>query len=185
MKNAIILHGVSSNPEQFWFPYLKTELEKKGYDTWVPQLPEADNPQLAIQLPWLKKHAVLTLDTIIIAHSSGVPLTLALLETIETPIHQAILVSGFIINKKPRPPHIAKDEKYDWRKIRENAKHFVIINATNDPWGCNDEQGRKIFDHTGGLLVINTEGHMGSESFNQPYKKFPLLVKLVELAENG
>lgn len=70
--------------------------------------------------------------------------------------------------------------KYDWEKIKANCQNFVFINAANDPWGCNDKQGRKMFDKLGGTLIINNEGHMGSNKFNQPYKKFPLLVALVE-----
>jgi hypothetical protein len=39
-----------------------------------------------------------------------------------------------------------------------------------------------MFDHLGGTLIVrHGEGHMGSDSFNQPYKEFPLLEKLIVL----
>ena len=51
----------------------------------------------------------------------------------------------------------------------------------NDPWTCDDKQGRMMLDHLGGVQVIpKGEGHMGSTTYNQPYKEFPLLVKLVQ-----
>jgi hypothetical protein len=36
-----------------------------------------------------------------------------------------------------------------------------------------------MFEHLGGTLIINNEGHMGSDSFHQPYKAFPFLLKLI------
>jgi len=34
----------------------------------------------------------------------------------------------------------------------------------------------------GGTLIIrHGEGHMGSDKFNQPYREFPLLEKILEL----
>ncbi len=56
----------------------------------------------------------------------------------------------------------------------------MFIHSDNDPWGCSEKQGKEMFDKLGGTLIIkHGEGHMGSDSFNQPYKKFPLLVKLI------
>ncbi|MEK7577324.1 MAG: hypothetical protein AAB492_01730 [Patescibacteria group bacterium] len=30
------------------------------------------------------------------------------------------------------------------------------------------------------MIIRHGEGHMGSDSFKQPYKEFPFLVKLIE-----
>lgn len=51
MKNVIILHAMEDGPENHWYPWLKMELEKNGYDVWVPQLPDTANPQLEKWLP--------------------------------------------------------------------------------------------------------------------------------------
>lgn len=73
-------------------------------------------------------------------------------------------------------------EKYNWDKIKKNVKDLIIINSSDDPWGCNTKEGLEIFKHLGGTLIVRDgEGHMGSDSFNQPYTKFPLLEKLLEL----
>ncbi|MBI5123409.1 hypothetical protein HZA75_06145 [Candidatus Roizmanbacteria bacterium] len=53
MKNAIILHGSSCNPNSFWQPSIKKFLQKKGYNVWVPQLPNADRPDLKEQLSFI------------------------------------------------------------------------------------------------------------------------------------
>ncbi len=177
MKNAIIFHGTGSNPKQFRFPWLAKRLERESYKVWVPQLPGADEPDLKKQLPFVLKNWKIDKDTILIGHSAGSPLILAILEKISVKIKKAVLVAGYI-DPDDRPALVLKS-KYNWEKIRKNVQDFVFINSVNDPWGCNDVQGRKMLDKLGGVLVVNKDGHMGSESFKQPYKKFPLLLKLI------
>ena len=182
MKNAIILHGISETPKSFWLPYVKRELEKKGYQVWVPQLPQKDNPDIKIALPYVLSNGKFTKNTVIIGRSSGGPLTLSILEKLNIQINQAILVAGFVL---PLPVTGAANKmlqtKYDWKKIKQHVKDIIFINSDNDPWGCDDKQGKYMLDHIGGKLIIpKGEGHMGSDKFNQPYKKFLLLIKLVD-----
>lgn len=72
-------------------------------------------------------------------------------------------------------------DSYDWQKIKVNSENFIFINSINDPWGCDDRHGRELLSRLGGMIIINHEGHMGSDAYHQPYKEFPLLVKLIEL----
>lgn len=71
MKNAIILHGSGDSPESFWIPWLKSELEKHGYEVWAPLLPDADNPDINKWLPFVMENGKFNNDTIIIGHSAG------------------------------------------------------------------------------------------------------------------
>lgn len=182
MKNAIILHGLGGKPEDYWFPYVKSELEKIEYSVWVPVLPERDGLCLEDVVPFILEKGTMTHETVLIGHSSGASLILAVLEKVPVRIQQAILVSGYlrIENAQSNKSVKGSEDDYDWDRIQSNASQFVTINSANDPWGCNDVQGRKIFNHVGGVFVINNEGHMGSASSNQPYKEFPFIVKLIE-----
>lgn len=180
MKNAIILQGSGETQESFWLPYVKKELEKRGYNVWLPQLPNDHNPDITETLPFVLKRGTFNRETVLIGHSSGCPLILSILENIEKKIEKALLVAGFCEPLPGDEEHLCLQQSYNWKKIKNNCKDFVFINSTNDPWGCDDKQGRKMFDKLGGLLIINNEGHMGSDSFRQPYKEFPLLVKLVD-----
>jgi uncharacterized protein len=178
MKNAILLHGTSCTPESFWFPSIRRFLESEGYDVWAPHLPQPDDPDLEVQLPYVLENGVFTDETIIIGHSAGVPLALAILERVG--VGKAVLVAGFArpLGKDGTHEKIVKD--FAWDAIRENVRELIVINAVNDPWGCDDDEGRHIAVHAGGKLIVNHEGHMGSDRFNQPYREFPLLVSLLK-----
>jgi len=182
MKNALILHGTSCNPNSFWHPSIKKFLESRGYEVKVPKLPDADIPDIKKWLP-VALDFDFNEETIVIGHSAGGPLVLSVLENIDTKVHKAILVAGYAkptgIEKKPQ---LILQDKYNWKKIKSNVSDLIYINSDNDPWKCNDEAGLYMFKNLGGTLIIReNEGHMGSDSFKQPYTKFPLLEKLLEV----
>lgn len=181
MENAIILQGAGETQESFWLPYVKRELEKRGYEVWLPQLPGNDDPDIKKTLPFVLKNGKFTKDTVIIAHSAGCPLALAVLQNINTKVRQMILVAGYW--KELPPPGANKSllEKFNWNEIKNNVEEIVFINSDNDPWGCDAKQGKEMLEKLGGTLIIrHGEGHMGSDSFKQPYKEFPLIITLVE-----
>ncbi|MBI2638954.1 alpha/beta hydrolase [Candidatus Peregrinibacteria bacterium] len=179
LKNAIILHGFGNTPSQFWYPYIKKQLEKRGYDVWVPHLPGAANPTLKKWLPFVFQNGFFSDETILIGHSAGAPLILSILESISVTIKKAILVSGFM-EPQPLCANDLLKAKYDWRKIRSHAGRIICINSDNDPWGCDDKQGRKIAKAAAGKFIfMRGEGHMGSATFHQPYRTFSRLLKLI------
>lgn len=182
MKNVVILHGTGETKDSFWFPWLTQELEKRGYTVSLPQLPDGDHPDIKKWLPVALKETY-TSETILIGHSAGGPLQLSVLENIEVKIKQAILVAGYARPKSedPQPEPILQD-RYNWDKIKQNVDDIIFINSDNDPWGCNDVEGRYMLDQIGKgrLIIMKGEGHMGSDSFKQPYKEFPFLLKLID-----
>lgn len=179
MKNAKLFHGTGCSPNSYWFPYLKRELEKRRYTVYVPQFPNPDKPLVKTWLPVALKQGAYDADTVIVGHSAGTGLALSLLERINTQVRLVILVAGFARANGRVEPILQKS--YDWKKIKKHAKKFIFINSDNDPWGADDNEGRYLFDHLGGTQIIkHGEGHMGSDTFRQPYKEFPLLVKLIE-----
>jgi uncharacterized protein len=182
MKHAILFHGGYSTPDDYWFPSIRTFLLSKGYTVWSPQLPDTDHPTLDVWRSYALLNGTYDAETIIIAHSLGCPLTLSVLERIREPIHKAIFVAGFA---SPRSHPDIRDEpvlqkSYDWDTIRSHCSDFTFINSKNDPWGCDDAQGKYMYEHLGGTLLIQEhEGHMGSHTYGQPYEKFPLLEQLL------
>ncbi|KKQ96021.1 MAG: Alpha/beta fold family hydrolase [Parcubacteria group bacterium GW2011_GWC2_39_11] len=117
MKNAIILHGTSCNPNSFWQPSIKVFLEKKGYTVWVPALPDTDKPDLKKYLPLVLRRGQFNKDTVLIGHSSGSPLVLSILENINTTIHKAILIAGYTKTKNKDDNPLILQKQYNWKKI--------------------------------------------------------------------
>jgi predicted alpha/beta hydrolase family esterase len=177
---AIIFHGTECKPEDFWYQWLKEKLEARGYTVELPYYSDMNRVPIAEYLPRILKAHSFDEETVLIGHSAGCPLILSILENIDATIAQAVLVAGF---SEELPPETGDDvilqPSYDWEKTKAHCQDFVFINSDNDPWGCDDKQGRKLFDKLGGTQIIRHDGHFGSTSNNQPYKEFPLLERVI------
>jgi len=189
MKNAMIFHGAGNNSEGNWFPWLKKELEKKGYSVWSPDLPHADVP---ITRDWLDtvfnmSPFKIDNDTILIGHSAGATLILRILEKLpkQIQIHKAFLVAGpcnigTIEAFFPYKKDLTKDP-FQWDKIKQSCKKFYFYCSDNDPYECGIDQSAMFQKHLGGEILLRVgEAHFNLEKGPQ-YKKFPeLLEKILE-----
>src|SRR3989338_169649 len=98
MKRVFIVHGWGGHPEEGWFPWLKKELEAKGFKVFVPQLPDAENPRIQKWVPKLAETVgVPDEETYFVGHSMGCQTIARYLESLpaEIKIGGAIFVAGF------------------------------------------------------------------------------------------
>jgi len=58
MRRAVIVHCWEGYPEYCWYPWLKNELGKKGFDVSVPAFPDTDNPKQDKWVEFLKKEGI-------------------------------------------------------------------------------------------------------------------------------
>lgn len=178
---VIIFHGTDCSPNNpyYWYDWLKNELEAHDYIVSVPHYSDINHEAIETFLPKVLDDHQFNDDTILIGHSAGAPLILSILENIDVRVRLSVLVAGYSM----RLPNESKDPvlqtSYDWEKISKNSESFVFINSVNDPWGCDDKQGRLMFDKLGGTQIIRNEGHFGSESQNLPYTEFPMLRDII------
>src|SRR5687767_10110875 len=131
--NIILFHGTSGSPQHFWFPWLKTELEKAGHIFIANHYEDMNRTPINEFLPKVLKDISLTEDTILVSHSSGGPFILSVLEQSKVKVFRAILVAGFC-SELPGDKNVILQSSYDWEAIRKNANSFVFINSDNDPW---------------------------------------------------
>lgn len=185
MKRAFLLHGVGGNEtEYFWFADTKAYLEANGYEVWWPALPNPDRPRLDDSLYFLENnHPGMDEETILIGHSSACPLILSFLQNAHTQVSQVVLVAGYYERFEDKEIQNAMlGTGYDWSAIRQSAKEIIMINSDNDPWGCTDLYARNAMGKLHATMVVATgQGHMGSDSFKQPYAEFPILKRLLKV----
>ncbi len=175
-RRAIIFHGTAGHPNVCWYRWLGSRLESKGFQVEIPHYPTLNVEPIATFLP--KVLAAHTFDehTVLIGHSGGAALLLALLEHIPSTVAMAILAAGYMT-----PPNDSEEPvlqpAYDWDRIRQNVRDIYFVNSITDPYGCDDKQGRAMFEHLGGTQIIRDEGHFGSHVKDHP--TFELLDRLI------
>lgn len=182
MKTAILLHGTGgSDTDYFWFEDTKKFLESKGFEVWWPLLPNTDNPNLVETRNFIEqKLPAIDEQTIIIGHSSACPLILHFMQSLKITLAKVILVSGYYTPQSDGSSSMLPDE-FDWGAIKPKAREIIFINSDNDPWGCDDKQARPIAEKLGARFIFaEGQGHMGSGTYNQPYREFPLLKSLIK-----
>ena len=180
MKNVFIFHGTEGHPQENWFPWLKQELEKLGYQVHVPDFPSP--PKIPAKISeWfdvLKNYEkYINKDTILIGHSLGGIFNLRLLEKLENPVKAAIFI-GTPIGVRPILNYDRDNNfsgfDFDWNNIRKKTKIFLIFQSDDDPYVSlgNGEELSKHLNVT--LNFVPNAGHFNEKA---GYKKFDLLLE--------
>ena len=180
---AILLHGTGgSDTDYFWFADTKKFLEEHGYKVWWPQLPNTEKPNIEETEDYIVDFwPDIDEDTIIIGHSSACPVILDILRWLKIEIKQAILVVGFYQSLNDDGySDLMLPKDFDFKESAKHAKEIILINSDNDPWGCDDKQARPIAKKLGAKFILaERQGHMGSGTYNQPYREFPILKEIL------
>jgi len=174
---AIIFHGTGGHPDALgWYRWLGGRLEARGYTVEIPHYPGMNIEPIATFLPKVLAGHAFDADTVLVGHSGGAALLLALLEHLDVTVAQAVLVAGYWSQPNTEDEPVLQ-ASYDWAAIKAHARDLVFINAVHDPYGCDDTQGRAMFDRLGGTQIIRDEGHFGD--WNQPFPTFELVDRLI------
>ena len=179
MTNVIIIHGSYGYPEENWFPWLKSKLEKIGCRVFVPKFPTPKGQKLDKWLEVIKTYdKYLDKDSIIIGHSMGCSLVLRKLELLNKKIKAIFLVGGFTKDlwrgKYSDIVDTFFEKEFNWDKIRKNVKYANVYQSDNDPY-VPISMGKEIARNLkGDLVIIKNAGHFNTES---GYTKFNLLLE--------
>ena len=162
-KKALVLHCWYGAPKDNWYPWLKTELEKKGYQVEVPELPtmKADLPDMELQLKTIE--GLVNDDTIVIGHSLGAVLALRLAEIRK--YKRMILVSGWDFDDLTSEHQKFWKNKMDHQKIKENVKDIIVVTSDNDLYFSpfQVEEMSKRLDAK--LISVKGAGHFTTDKF--------------------
>ncbi len=175
-RHAIIFHGTGGHPDYCWYGWLGERLAARGYAVELPHYPRLNDEPIATFLPRVLAAHDFREGTVLVGHSGGAALLLALLEHLDAPVAQAILVAGY-----STPPNTSDEPvlqpAYDWDAIRAHARDLYFVNSVRDPYGCDAEQGRRLLDRLGGTLIVRPQGHFGDA--DDPHPTFELLDRLI------
>lgn len=156
MKNALILHGTDATSQDNWFPWLQKKLQESGWKVWVPDLPQAEKPNLQRYNDFIfSSDWVFDKDSILIGHSSGAVAILGLLQKLpkDTVVDTAVLVGSFKDDLGWDSLGELFEESFDFEKIKQQAKRFIFIHSDNDPF-CPLEHAQYLSKKLGGELMI-------------------------------
>ncbi len=188
-KRVFIIHGWGGNPEEGWFPWLKTELESRGFVVEVPAMPDSDTPKIETWIPYLT-NVVGQPDenTYFVGHSVGCQTIIRYLQTLptDTKIGGAVFVAGFYNlrnleteeEKRIAAPWV--NEPRDDEKIRKIINKAIAIFSDNDPFVL--EENQKSWKELVGAKII-VEHNKGHFSGSDGIKELPsALQSILEIA---
>ncbi|MBI2559125.1 serine hydrolase family protein [Candidatus Woesearchaeota archaeon] len=179
--NFFIIHGVYANPEANWFPWLKKELENKGFEVIVPKFPTPLDQSLESWMRTIAKYeGRINKETVLIGHSLGATFILNYLENTGKKINAACLIAPF--HKLLGSPYdkLNKtfiDKQFDWEKIKSSCSKFFIFASDNDKYIPFDITKELIKKLNAKFSLVPNGGHLNKES---GYDKLPILLETIK-----
>lgn len=169
-KKVIIVHGWDYHPEDGWYPWLKKELEARGFKVIVPRLPEPEAPRIQKWVPALAK-AVGEIDeqTYFAGHSLGCQAIARYLESLPEGkmAGGAVFVAGFFkrltnSGDDEEAQEIARhwlESPIDLKKAGTHLKTSIAIFSDNDQSVSLDNQDDFKNFLGSKILVEHQKGH--------------------------
>lgn len=184
-KRVIIIHGHGAGPESNWFPWLKVELEKRGFEIFVPQMPHPLFPKLD---PWLLKLKEMVgkpdENTFLVGHSLGVVTILRYLESLkeEEKVGGIVSVAGFCDGLLPKTVFKTFfNYPFNYKKIKNSANKIVTINSDNDYY-IPVKNAKELSNNLNSEMVILNKAFHINQGFG--FRKVPIILeKLLEIAK--
>jgi len=170
-KRVFIIHGWGADSESNWFPWIKKELESKGFEVHTPAMPNTDFPVIKEWISALKK-AVGKPDkeTYFIGHSIGCQTIIRYLEKENIKVGGVLFVAGFINSNGRALATLSVEDKeviepwlttpIDFDKVKSSANKIVSIFSDDDQFVPLDDN--KIFKDklNSKIIILKNKGHI-------------------------
>ena len=176
---AFIIHGYQGYAQEAWQPWLKAELERRGFDVALPQMPNSDRPTIG---EWISFIADLVGEpdrkTVMIGHSLGAQAVVRYLETLGAhgkAVGRTVLIaSSFPAGMTPAEA----DERtggdlilrpwltvgVDPGNVRKAAGECVVILSRDDPYIPFEEAKASFQKFLGARIIVETgRGHLNED----------------------
>ena len=174
-KRVYIIHGWDGYPEEGWFPWLKKELERKGFEVIVPKLPKPDEPRIKA---WVGKLNEIVdspdENTFFVGHSMGCQTISRFVEELpdDSKVGGAVFVAGFFKRltnlEDDDTVHSIADEwlktPIDLRKVKARLGGSIAIFSDDDPYVPLDN--KEDFDSilNSKIVIEHGRGHFSGST---------------------
>lgn len=184
MKRAFIVHRWDGNPRGDWYPWLKKELENKGFQVIVPAMPNTSEPEMESWVSYLNQ-IVGKADnqTYFISHSIGCQTIMRYIGNLpeNTKIGGAVFVAGWLklgnLESK-EVEEIAKpwlETPINFSKFKKTCNKLTVVLSDNDPYNFVSENSKIFKDIFGAKVIIeNRRGHFTEGDVG---KSLPVVLK--------
>ncbi len=188
MKKVFIVHGFGGEPNGGWRPYLMGKLAKENIWAVALAMPTPENPKKDEWVAELSRQIGTPNEEIfLVGHSLGVCTVLHYLQSlpIGNKIGGAVLVSGplHVLSQEERYRKIDHfmDKDFDFNKIKDVCKNFVVIHGDNDK-NVPFEQAIELSSNLNcELITIPNGGHLnGSSGWYELPEAFDALLKIMK-----
>ena len=159
---------------------MKENLEKKGFEVIMPQMPHTENPVMG---EWVGTLAALVGkpdgNAFLVGHSLGVVCILRYLEALKgkEKIGGAVLVAGLAMDTDiPEIKNFFPKKSYNWAEAKKHCPKFITINSDNDyyiPLSHGEEFKKELGAE---LIVMQKHGHFSSAD---GFTELPVLLQSV------
>jgi len=169
-------------PNDNWFPYLKSELEKLGLTVVAREFPDSDLARESYWLPFLKDELLADENTILVGHSSGAIAAMRFAEN--NKIFGSVLVGAYHTDLGYEKEKLSGyfDRPWDWEAIKNNQHWMAIFASTDDPW-IPIEEARFLKEKLGAEYFEYTDrGHFGGDYIKL---SFPEIVEFISSKMNA
>lgn len=173
-KRVIIVHSWGGTPEEGWFPWLKSELEERGFEVIIPQLPDTDHPRIENWVPALAKAVCKSdKDTYFVGHSMGCQTIARYLEGLneDVKVGGAVFVAGFFksLSGLEDDEEVQETDRLwltapiDLSIVRTRMKNSVAIFSDDDPYVPMENQDAFRDELGSEIIVEHKMGHFSGE----------------------
>ena len=166
-KRVFIIHGYGADSESNWFPWLKEQLEEKGFVVQVPSLPNTEFPVIEEWVSAFKKLVgKLDEDTYLVGHSLGCQVIMRYLERVNEKVGGILFVAGPLTSNRilmqeeeeTLGPWLTTSINLD--KVKRSTNNIISIFSDDDPFVPIDNT--KIFKDklNSKIVILKHKGHI-------------------------
>ena len=188
MRKALILQGWYQKPDQHWYPWLKKELEKRGYKVSAPQMPSLGKPKIKPWVNKIKKTVKNNENVLFIGHSIGCQAILRYFEALKDDkrVARVVLIAPWInLSKKiieeegEEVWEIARpwmETPINWKKVKRHCNSFISIFSGDDPYVPLSNANLFKKNLNAQIIILKKKGHFREDD---NIKKLPEILQFI------